>query len=51
MLASVLTAGLVASIFVMSPLAEQLEGMAAQSSDVKHYIQAVNPVALTGGQP
>jgi len=51
MLASALTAGLVASIFVMSPLAEQLEGMAAQSFDVDYYIQTVNPVVLTGGQP
>jgi formate hydrogenlyase subunit 3/multisubunit Na+/H+ antiporter MnhD subunit len=50
-IASVLTAGLVASIFMLSPLADQLDGIATQTSDVAHYIQAVGPVALSGGQP
>ena len=50
-IASVLTAGLVASVFVLSPLAEQLEGIATQTSDVTHYIQTVSPVAMSGRHP
>jgi len=50
-IASVLTAGLVASVFVLSPLAERLDGIATQASDVPRYIQTVNPAALPEAQP
>ncbi len=44
--ASLLGAGLAASVFVMTPLAEQIEGIAAQATDTAHYIRTVNPEAL-----
>jgi formate hydrogenlyase subunit 3/multisubunit Na+/H+ antiporter MnhD subunit len=44
--ASLLGAGLLASVFVMTPLAIELESMALQASDTARYIEAVNPEAL-----
>jgi formate hydrogenlyase subunit 3/multisubunit Na+/H+ antiporter MnhD subunit len=43
--ASLLCAGLAGSVFVLTPLAEQLEGIATQAADASHYIQTVNPEA------
>ena len=36
--ASLLSAGLVASVFVLTPLAEQIEAIATQAADTRHYI-------------
>ena len=44
--AGLLALGLVASVFVLTPLAEQLEGIASQAADASQYIDAVNPGAL-----
>jgi hypothetical protein len=44
--ASLLGAGLLAGVFMMTPLAVQLEAMALQASDTAHYIEVVNPEAL-----
>ena len=43
--ASLLCAALAGSVFVLTPLAEQLEGIATQAADASHYIQTVNPEA------
>jgi formate hydrogenlyase subunit 3/multisubunit Na+/H+ antiporter MnhD subunit len=44
--ASLLGAGLLASVFVMTPLAAQLEAIALQAANVTHYIETVNPEVL-----
>ena len=44
--ASLLGAALLAAVFVMTPLAVQLEAMALQASDTARYIEVVNPEAL-----
>jgi formate hydrogenlyase subunit 3/multisubunit Na+/H+ antiporter MnhD subunit len=44
--ASLLCAALAGSVFVLTPLAEQIEGIATQAADAAHYIQTVNPEAL-----
>ena len=44
--ASLLGAGLLASVLVMTPLAAQLEAIALQAADAAHYVAAVNPEAL-----
>ncbi len=44
--ASLLCAALAGSVFVLTPLADQLEGIAAQAADASLYIQTVNPEAL-----
>ena len=44
--ASLLGAGLLASVFVMTPLAVQLQAIAGQAADAEHYIETVNPEIL-----
>jgi len=44
--ASLLGAGLLASVFVMTPVAAQLEAIALQAADVDHYVETVNPEVL-----
>jgi formate hydrogenlyase subunit 3/multisubunit Na+/H+ antiporter MnhD subunit len=44
--ASLLCAVLAGSVFVLTPLAEQIEGIATQAADAAYYIQTVNPEAL-----
>ena len=44
--ASLLCAVLAGSIFVLTPLAVQIEGIATQAADATHYIQTVNPETL-----
>ena len=43
--ATLLGAGVVASVVLLIPLADRLEGIAMQAADVSHYVQAVNPEA------
>jgi len=44
--ASLLGAGLLASVFVMTPLATQLEGIALQAADAGRYVETVAPEVL-----
>jgi formate hydrogenlyase subunit 3/multisubunit Na+/H+ antiporter MnhD subunit len=44
--ASLLGAGLLASVFVMTPLGIELEAIAVQAADAAHYVETVNPEAL-----
>ena len=44
-----LGAGLVASVFMLVPLADRLDGIAAQATDVSIYIQTVAPQSLQSG--
>jgi len=44
--ASLLGAGLLASVFVMTPLATQLEAVAVQAADAGQYVVTVNPEVL-----
>ena len=44
--ASLLCAALAGSVFVLTPLAEQIEGIASQAADTAHYIETVNPERL-----
>ena len=44
--ATLLGAGLVTSVFVIMPLANQIEGIASQAADKNLYIQTVNPEKL-----
>ena len=44
--AALLGATLAVGMFVIMPLAEQLEGVADQAADRDHYVQTVNPEAL-----
>lgn len=44
--AGLLGAGLLASVFVMAPLATELEAIAVQTADVAHYVDTVNPEVL-----
>ena len=44
--ASLLGAGLVASAFLIMPLADEIEGVASQAADKNHYVQTVNPEVL-----
>ena len=44
--ASLLGAGLVASAFLIMPLADEIEGVASQAADKNHYVQTVNPEQL-----
>ncbi len=44
--ASLLGAGILASVFLIMPLADQIEGVASQAADRNHYIQVVNPEKL-----
>ncbi len=43
-ISSMLGAGLIAAVFLLAPLADRLQGIAAQTVDVNQYIEAVNPV-------
>ncbi len=45
-----LGAGLVASVFMLVPLADRLDGIAVQASDVSTYIQTVAPQPLEAGR-
>jgi len=44
--ASLLGAGLLASVFLMTPLAAQVEAIALQAADAGQYVATVNPEAL-----
>jgi formate hydrogenlyase subunit 3/multisubunit Na+/H+ antiporter MnhD subunit len=44
--ASLLGAGLLASVLVLAPLAAQLESLALQAADAGHYVETVNPEVL-----
>ncbi|HHH38120.1 MAG TPA: NADH-quinone oxidoreductase subunit J [Sedimenticola sp.] len=42
---SLLGVGLIAAVFLLAPLADRLQGIAAETADVDHYIETVNPVS------
>jgi len=44
--AGLLGASLLASVFVMTPLATQLEAIALQAADAGHYVETVAPEVL-----
>ena len=44
--ASLLTAGLAASVIMLTPLAEQIERIASQAANAAHYIETVNPEVM-----